>query len=262
MFGFKGKAGMTGGESAMDDLACDFEAFAKVVRTRRSARAYLPEAIPDAVLDQCLDLALLAPNSQNLEPWQFLDVRDPVKLERLRRLCLSQPQALQAPRLIVAVARPDFWRLGRRLAMEALVRDAPNVPLIAEHLDALLFKYRVLVPVMFEDGPFHVLAPLKRLVLWAVGLCKIFWRFDTGRSGQVLWATKTTALACENLMLALRAAGYDSCAMEGFDEPRVKRLLGRPGPAHIVMIVAAGKRADGGVAPLYRFDRNFYVQRI
>jgi len=32
------------------EIGCDFEAFAKVVRTRRSVRAYLPELIPDAVL--------------------------------------------------------------------------------------------------------------------------------------------------------------------------------------------------------------------
>ena len=50
--------------------------------------------------------------------------------------------------------------------------------------------------------------------------------------------------------------------MEGFDEPRVKHLLGLPGSAHIVMIIAAGKRAEGGVMPLYRFDRNLYVQRV
>jgi nitroreductase len=163
--------------------------------------------------------------------------------------------------LIVAVARPDFWRMGRRLAMKALARDA-TVPGIAESYDALIFKYRVLIPLMFEDGPCHALAPLKRLILWIFGLFRVFWRFDTGRSGQSLWATKTTALACQNLMLALRAAGYDSCAMEGFDEPRVKRLLGLPGAAHIVMIIAAGKRAEGSVMPLYRFDRNLYVQRI
>jgi nitroreductase len=249
-------------EAGEDALHCDFEAFAKVVRTRRSVRAYLPDPIPDAVLDRCLDLALLAPNSQNLEPWQFIEVRDPAKRETLGRYCLNQPQAVQAPHLIVAVARPDFWRMGRRLAMEALDRDATRDPLIAKYHDALIFKYRVLVPLMFADGPFHLLAPLKRLILWAIGLFEIFWRFDTGAAGQTLWATKTTALACQNLMLALRAAGYDSCAMEGFDEPRTKRLLGLPRPAHIVMVIAAGKRAEGGVAPLYRFDRKLYIQRV
>ncbi len=242
---------------AMSDaeLACDFEAFAKVVRTRRSVRAYLPEPIPDAVLDACFDLALLAPTSHNLETWQFIDVRSPEKLSLLRHYCLDQPPAMQAPTLIVAVARPDFWQLGRRLMLEALAKEEGVAP-------ELVQKYRILIPVIFEDGPFHILAPLKRLATWGIGLFKPFWRVDVGRAGQELWATKTTALACENLMLALRAAGFDSCAMEGFEEPRVKRLLGLPRVAHVVMVIAAGRRAEGGVMPQYRFDLSRYVQRV
>ena len=37
--------------------------------------------------------------------------------------------------------------------------------------------------------------------------------------------TKTTALACQNFMMALVAQGYDSCPMEGFDHKRVKKIL-------------------------------------
>lgn len=237
------------------DLACDFEAFAKVVRTRRSVRAYTPELIPDAVLNACFDLALLAPTSHNLESWQFFDVRDPKTLAMLRHDCLDQPPAVNAPTLIVAVARPDFWRLGRRLMLDALAQEK-----VVPH--ELVNKYRILIPMIFEDGPFHVLAPLKRIVFWGIGLFKPFWRVDVGRAGQALWATKTTALACENLMLALRAAGFDSCAMEGFDEPRVKRLLELPRAARVVMVIAAGRRAEGGVMPQFRFDASHYVRRV
>jgi nitroreductase len=237
------------------ELRCDFEAFEKVVRTRRSVRAYLPEAIPDAILDACFDLALLAPTSHNLETWQFIDVRTPSKLALLRHYCLDQPPAMQAPTLIVAVARPDFWQMGRQLMLEALAKEEDSDP-------ELVKKYRILIPIIFEDGPFHILAPLKRLATWILGQFKPFWRVDVGRAGQELWATKTAALACQNLMLALRAAGFDSCAMEGFDEPRVKRLLGLPRAARVVMVIAAGRRADGGVMPQYRFDASNYVQRI
>ncbi|MDE0853452.1 MAG: nitroreductase family protein [Nevskia sp.] len=238
-----------------DDLACDFAAFAKVVRTRRSVRAYLPEPIPGEVLDACLDLALLAPTSHNLESWQFVVVQERDKLARLRHLCLDQPPALQAPTLIVAVARPDFWRLGRRLMLDAVARE-PSAPRI------LLEKYRLQIPLIFADGPFHILAPLKLLAAWIVGLFRPTWYVDVGRAGQRLWATKTAALACQNLMLALRAADYDSCAMEGFDEPRVKRLLGLPRAAHVIMVIAAGRRAEGGVMPQFRFDRAYYVQTV
>jgi len=240
------------------DLDCDFDAFAKVVRTRRSVRAYLPEPVPSDIMDACLDLALLAPTSHNLESWQFIDVRDPAKLLLLRHYCLDQPAALQATNLIVAVARPDFWRSGRKLMLEAIARDETS-----DQLRRLMtLKYRIQIPLIFMDGPFHLLAPLKRLMTWAIGLFSVSWRVDVGRSGQVLWATRTTALACQNLMLALRAAGYDSCAMEGFDEPRVKRLLKLPRAARVVMVIAAGRRAEGGVMRLYRFERERYVQRV
>jgi len=63
-------------------------------------------------------------------------------------------------------------------------------------------------------------------------------------------------------MLALCAAGFDSCAMEGFDEPRVKRLLKVPRATCVIMVIAAGRRAPGGVMPLYRFKRSRYIQRI
>ncbi len=248
-----------------DDLVCDFTAFAKVVRTRRSVRAYEPDPIPDDVLDACLDLALLAPNSHNLESWQFIVARDPHKLELLRHYCLDQPPAVQAPTLIVAVARPDFWRKGCDLMLERLAVDK-SVPQQNAAYRAMLpgfeLKYRLQVPLIFVDGPLHILAPLKRLLTWMIGQFRPFWRVGVGRTGQVLWATKTAALACENLMLALRAAGYDSCAMEGFDEPRVKRLFGLPRAAHIIMVIAAGHRAEGGVMPLFRFDRDLYVQKV
>jgi nitroreductase len=240
------------------DLACDFDAFAKVVRTRRSVRDYLPEPISVDIMDRCIDLALLAPTSHNLESWQLIDVRSPDKLDLLRHYCLDQEPARQAPNLIVAVARPDFWRSGRRSMLEALAGEDKPDPL----LKLLVLKYRIQIPLIFEDGPLHMLAPLKRLVTWCIGLFRPFWRVDVGRSGQVLWATKTTALACQNLMLALRAAGYDSCAMEGFDEPRIKRLLSLPRAARVVMVIAAGRRAPGGVMPLYRFERSRYVQRV
>ncbi|SCK21493.1 Nitroreductase [Variovorax sp. HW608] len=239
------------------DLVCDFEAFSKVVRTRRSVRAYLPEPVPVDVMDACLDLALLAPTSHNLESWQFIDVRDGAKLDLLRHCCLDQP-ATKAPNLVVAVARPDFWRSGRKLMLAAIARE--ETPGRLPPLMAL--KYQLQIPLIFMDGPFHFLAPLKRLVTWGIGLFTVSWRVEVGRSGQVLWATRTTALACQNLMLALRAAGYDSCAMEGFDEPRLKRLLKLPRAARVVMVIAAGRRAEGGVMPQYRFERERYVQRV
>ena len=99
------------GEAATPFLA----ALIAVIRKRRSKRAYMPERIPDSILDACFDLAILAPTSHNLECWQMIDVRDTHRLAALRHLCLDQPAATTAPHLIVAVARPDLWRRGHAL---------------------------------------------------------------------------------------------------------------------------------------------------
>jgi hypothetical protein len=113
----------------------------------------------------------------------------------------------------------------------------------------MIHKYQTLVPLTFADGPGFVLGPLKTLMLACVGLWQVTWRGPVGYWGQQLWATNSTAFACENLMLAFRAAGYDTCAMEGFDEPRVKRLLALPRAARVVMVLAAGRRAPGATGP-------------
>ena len=61
----------------------DFEAFAAVVESRRSVRRFHDEAIPDAVVERCLELALLAPTSSNLQSWEFYRVVDPEKKKAL-----------------------------------------------------------------------------------------------------------------------------------------------------------------------------------
>lgn len=250
---------------AMTEAASPFDSFMEVVRGRRSVRVFESEPIPDDILDRCLDAALLAPTSHNLECWQFLDVRDPDKLARMRHLCLDQSPAMQAPRLIVAVARPDFWRMGRDLMLKQLAADAASDGLDESYrawLPLLERKYRYLIPLLFADGPLHLLSPLKALVIGAIALFRPIMRGPFGRSEQAIWAVKTAALACQNLMLALRAAGYDSCALEGFDEPKVKRLLGLPRPARIVMVIAAGRRGKDGIMPQVRFNRSLYVRRV
>jgi nitroreductase len=216
------------------------------------------------VLDSCFDLAILAPTSHNLECWQMIDVRDTNRLTALRRLCLEQPAAVSAPHLIVAVARPDLWRRGRTMMLERIEQEKadPGLPdALQEFLPLFEKKYRLLVPLLFEDGPFHILAPLKRFLVWCRAWFKPMMRGPFGRHEQALWAVKTTALACENLMLALTAYGFDSCPMEGFDEPKVKRLLGLPRTAEIVMVIAAGRRGEDSVIPQIRFGREHYIAR-
>lgn len=50
----------------------------------------------------------------------------------------------------------------------------------------LLQRCQILIPLISEDGPFHMLVPLKRLATWGIDFFKLSWRVDVGRAGQAL----------------------------------------------------------------------------
>ena len=61
----------------------DRKEFIKVVESRRSVRVYKKEQIPEKDVYRCLELALLAANSSNLQAWEFYWVKSPEKKKKL-----------------------------------------------------------------------------------------------------------------------------------------------------------------------------------
>jgi nitroreductase len=232
----------------------DWAEFKKVVETRRSVRIYDGTPIPEEHVREVLELALLAPNSSNLQPWEFHWVRTPEKRAKLVEACLNQPAASTAAELIVCVARTATWP-DMRARMLKLLDGQKGIP------SSVLDYYRKLVPIVYTVGPLGVLARLRGLAMFAVGFFKPVPREPSSRSELRTWAVKSTALACENIMLAFRARGWDSCPMEGMDSRRIKKLLGLPGDATVVMVISAGKRSRKGVyGPRLRFDRSLFIK--
>lgn len=234
--------------------AVDPEAFEKVVRSRRSTRNFTNEKIPEEVMRRCLELALLAPSSSNMQPWEFYWVRDSLKKSNLVRFCFDQPAARNAQELVVCVARLDTWQRNRRLMLAMLAESKPNVPI------AMIRYYEWLIPWAFWHGPFYLFGPLKWLAIQIIALRGPMVRGPASKSDMRVWAHKSTALACQNFMLSLRAFGYDSCPIEGMDGTRVRKLLKLPRAAEICMVIAAGKRAENGIyGPQIRFDQSYFV---
>jgi nitroreductase len=81
--------------------------FFEVIEKRRSVRRYTEKKVPDEVIEKALDAALKAPNSSNLQPWEFYWVKSPDKKSALVDSCLFQGTAKTADHLIVAVSRVD-----------------------------------------------------------------------------------------------------------------------------------------------------------
>ena len=55
------------------------EDFIKTIKSRRSVRNYNQEPVIEKHMKECLELALLAPNSSNLQPWEFFWVKSKEK---------------------------------------------------------------------------------------------------------------------------------------------------------------------------------------
>ena len=65
--------------SSEDQVAPD--ALLALIRSRRSVRRYLPDRVPDEVLQQILEAGRWAPSANNQQPWAFVVVQD----EQVRR---------------------------------------------------------------------------------------------------------------------------------------------------------------------------------
>lgn len=235
-------------------IEVDSTEFEKVVRSRRSVRKYTLDPIPEKVMDQCLELALLAPNSSNLQPWEFYWVHSPGKRAEINKAFLSQPAATTAAEIVVAVARTATWK-----------ENATQMIKVLEETKALgaTTYYKKIVPLAYSLGYLGLGGYMKKLIMFFMGLKGPTPREVTDQSQLRIWAVKSTALACENLMLSFRAFGYDSCPMEGMDSKRVKRILNLPPDALVVMGISAGKRAEDGVyGPQIRFPSKQFIKKL
>ena len=169
---------------------------------------------------------------------------------------MNQNAAKTSARLIAVVARTDVWQDHSK----QLLREYPDTPVPKKVRD----YYTKIVAMDFLRGPANVISVAKwgatQVVRRVKGPIKSpYYTFEDTKN----WATNNTSLAAENLMLALRAHGFDSCPMGGFDEPAMKRLLKLSDDHHIIMMIGAGERADNGVYnSQFRFDQDQFVHYV
>lgn len=233
--------------------AINVEEFRKVVMSRRSVRRFDDTPIPDTVLQDCLDMALLAPNSSNLQPWEFHVVKTPAVKEALAHACLGQNAAKTAQELVVAVARLETWQEHCDMMLENWPEE--TIPKVVQSY------YGRLAKIYYNQGPMNILGVGKRVLSKVTGFSRPVPRGPFTHADMKVWAAKTVALATENFMLAMRAHGFDTCPMEGFDAHRVHKLLDLPSDAFIVMVIGCGKRAaDGVYHARIRFARERFIK--
>jgi len=222
----------------------EVEAFTKIIENRRSVRKYMPHVrIPDEVIERSVRCASLAPNSSNLQLWEFHRVSSEKSLNMIVPYCMGQNAAKTASELMVVVVRKDLWKKRRNALLEPIMNQQ-DLP--AKQKKMIAKYYQKLIPIFYINDYFNIAGLMRKIFAFGMGLFKPIVR-EVGYADVRITAHKSAALAAMNFMNSISAEGYDSCPMEGMDSSRIKKALGLPSSAEVNMVIALGKRLPEGV---------------
>lgn len=222
--------------------------FEQVVNYRRSVRHYSTNPIDAETVKKCLELATLAPNSSNMQLWEFYHITNPELLKKLTVSCLNQQAAATAQQMVVFVTRQDLYRKRaakvNELETQNVLKNSPKERQ-EKRIKRWNLYYGRVMPFLYARF-FGLLGGLRKIMVALIGLFRpIIYQVSEHDTRVVVH--KTCALAAQTFMLAMASEGYDTCPLEGFDSKLVKRMLNLPLGAEINMIIPCGIRVEGGV---------------
>lgn len=152
----------------------DYEKFFEFVKSRRSVRKFTDRQVKREQIERLIEAACWAPSNHNRQGWKFIVFENRGTIQTL---------AAEARR-IVSGAVADSSRLNQQAA-EELVRFAGG----------------------FDSAPVLILAMHKKSP--AVGRSLLSGATSGLASGEAI----STAMACQNLILAAHAMGLGACIM-------------------------------------------------
>jgi nitroreductase len=158
---------------------------------------------------------------------------------------MGQTPAATASALVVAVADIGSLAATSQAQLEWMRRSGFSHAKVRDYE-----RTAKIGRILFMPGPFGIFGAVKWAIFRLLNLWKTMGMPPVFRQDVFKWATKSTSLACENLMIAAEALGLNTCPMEGFDGRRLSRFLGLSIRCHeIVMVIAIGKKSSAYAEP-------------
>ncbi len=222
--------------------------FLDALNYRRSVRIYDKDIeIDSEIVKKCIEQATLAPNSSNMQLWEFYHITSKNTLSKLAKACLGQNAAATAKEMVVFVVRKDLWRervKKHRKNLGKMYGEKPMKEYTSREKFAFNY-YTKIMPFVYADF-LGLFGYIKYAIAWITGLFKPSYR-QLRTSDMRIVAHKTAGLAAQTFMLSMATEGYDTCPMEGSDTLRIKKILGLPYRSEINMVVSCGVRKPEGV---------------
>ncbi len=201
------------------------KAFQEIVERRRSVRIYDEDADFDpSVVRRCLEAAVLAPNSSNLQLWEFYQIQSKDKKDKMATYCLNQPAAKTANELVVFVTRKDLykkrcnWNLskiedsfrkeGVDVSQSKKTKDVGNILQNTstdklQRLKSVQQYYGSLIPQLYKNDAFGLLGRIRQLYVTLFMAPKKPAYREVLKSDIDVIVHKSAALAAQTFMLAM-----------------------------------------------------------
>jgi len=222
--------------------------FTEAVNRRRSVRKYDPnDPIDPGKVKECIELSTLAPNSSNMQLWEFYHITSKDILKKMSSYCFDQSAARTAQQMVVIVVRKDLWKRRAKAQVKNLKEVFGDKPKNEQSKRAkfAFTYYQKIIPLAYGDF-FGIFGYIKYAIYWLIGLFRPIFR-QARKSDMRIVAHKSAGLAAQTFMLAMSDIKYDTCPMEGIDSLRIKKLLKLPYGAEINMVISCGVRLPEGV---------------
>ncbi len=220
----------------------------EIINYRRSVRHYKNEPIDADKVKHCIELATFAPNSSNMQLWEFYHITNPEILKKLTVACLSQESATTAQQMVVFVTRQDLHRKRakemRTLEIQNVLKNSPELKQ-EKRIKNWKMYYGKIMPFLYIRF-FGISGIIRKIIVHIIGLFRPI-VYQVSENDMSVVVHKTCALAAQTFMLAMANEKYDTCPMEGFDSRKVKSILKLPYGAEINMVISCGIREVQGV---------------
>lgn len=238
--------------------------FEEIINYRRSVRHYKDLPIDTEKVKHCIEQATLAPNSSNMQLWEFYHITNPEILKELSVACLGQTAASTAQQMVVFVTRQDLYRKRAKKMMELEIQNVMKNSPTEKHQKRIKtwnMYYGKVMPFLYSRF-LGVWGIVRKSLVNIIGIFRPI-TYQVSENDVRVVVHKTCALAAQTFMLAMANEKYDTCPMEGFDGRKVKSILKLPCGAEINMIISCGIRDEKGVwGDRMRIPFNEVYQRI
>jgi nitroreductase len=170
------------------------------IRTRRSIKSFKNDPIPEGVLQELLSLMQDAPSSWNFQPTRVVMIRSMAQKEALAAAAWGQKQILEAPVTFVFAVSIRGWEKNMGEILKLGVDSGAWPQKFADWIG--------------ENAP----------------------GFQKGLGDKEReYAIKDAIIMATTLALAAQSKGYSNCYINGWDEVKVKEIIGVEGDSDIAI---------------------------